>query len=64
LGVTYWPSFSRTATIGSRKRPMVSITPISRFTCASEASRWYGVGSTRSTGSATSSSGVPPNGSL
>ena len=51
FGVKYWPS-SRTATIGSRKMPIFSITVISLLTCASDASRWYGVGSTRSTGSA------------
>ena len=62
FGVKYWPS-SRTATIGSRKMLIFSITVISFLTCASDASRWYGVGSTRSTGSATTSSGVPPNGS-
>ena len=43
---------------------MVSITPIKRLTWASEGSRWYGVGSTLSSGSATSSNGFPPNGSL
>ena len=32
--------------IGSRNRPIFSTTPISRLTCASDGSRWYGVGST------------------
>src|SRR5438105_11118168 len=51
-------------TTGSRKRPTFSMTVINLLTCASEGSRWYGVGSTRSIGSATSNTGVPPNGSL
>src|SRR5436190_20911260 len=34
-----------------------------RFTCGSDGSRWYGVGSTRSIGSAANRAGVPPNGS-
>ncbi len=49
--------------IGSRKRPIFSTTPMSRLTCVSEASRWYGVGSTRSTGRLARMSGVPPTGS-
>ena len=40
------------------------MTVINRFTCGSDGSRWYGVGSTRSIGSATISAPVPPNGSL
>ena len=49
--------------IGSRKRPRASITSIKRLTWAGDGSRWNGVGSTRSIGSAASSTGVPPNGS-
>ena len=39
------------------------MTFISRLTCGREGSRWNGVGSTRSIGSAASSTVVPPNGS-
>ena len=35
-----------TATIGSRKRPTLGITPARRSACAFDSSRWYGVGAT------------------
>ncbi len=53
LGVQYMPSL-RTAMSGSRKRPTRSIALASFFTCVSLRSRWYGVGSTLSIGSAAS----------
>ena len=46
FGVQYLSS-CRMAMIGSRNSPIFSTTPINRLTCASEGSRWYGVGSTR-----------------
>ena len=52
------------STTGSRKRPTFSITVISRLTCGSDGSRWYGVGSTRSIGSATSRTECAAKGSL
>ncbi len=54
FGVQYRPSGVRTAMIGSRNRPSASSTPVSRLTCASERSRWKGVGSTLSIGRAAS----------
>src|SRR5216684_2015045 len=49
--------------IGSRYRRVLSIARVSLSTCASETSRWNGVGSTFSTGSATKSRAWPPSGS-
>ena len=62
FGVQYFPSL-RTAMIGSRKRPSAPSTPVSRLTCASERSRWNGVGSTVSIGSAARTCQCPPSGS-
>ena len=51
------------AITGSRKSPVLSITPASFLWCASERSRWNGVGSTLSIGSEANSTGFPPSGS-
>src|SRR5678816_1747483 len=47
--------------IGSRKRFVLSIACVNRRTCASEMSRWNGVGTTLSTGSVASASSVAPS---
>jgi len=62
FGVQYTPS-CRTAISGSRYRSTRSIALASRFTCVSDRSRWYGVGSTLPMGSAASTTVCPPSGS-
>ena len=49
--------------IGSRKRLVLSMATVKRRTCASEMSRWKGVGATLSIGSAVNRRVWPPSGS-